>query len=49
MKKQSTLKAKKIHNHAPNAAKAYSCMKYDRNFVRDLLVVNQHTRCNTCV
>lgn len=34
MKKQSTLKAKKIHNHAPNASNAYSCMKYDRNFVR---------------
>lgn len=34
MNKQLTIKAKKLHNHVPNAANAYSCMKYDRNYVR---------------
>ena len=35
MKGQKKIKTKKIRNHAPNAAKAYSWMKYDRNFVHD--------------
>lgn len=28
MKKQKKIKAKKLRNHAPNAAKAYWCYKY---------------------
>ena len=35
MKGQKKIKAKKLRNHAPNSAKAYSWMKYDRNFVHD--------------
>lgn len=35
MKKQRTIKAKKLRNHAPNAAKAYWCYKYDRPYVRN--------------